>query len=127
MANDRNGTRMDYDRSNCPVAVSLDILGDKWTLLVVRDLWLGARRYSDFEISPERYPTNILADRLKRLVEHGLVEKTAYSERPQRFQYALTKKGKDALPILQAMRRWANHHYDDTARTPGKAVSTRTD
>ena len=117
--------RMDYDRSTCPVAVSLDILGDKWTLLVVRDLWLGARRYGDFECSPERYPTNILADRLKRLVEHGLVEKAAYSERPPRYQYALTKKGKDALPILQAMQRWANNHYDDTARTPGKAVSTR--
>ena len=114
-----------FDRSTCPVSVWLDILGDKWTLLVVRDILLGARRYSDFELSPEIYPTNILAERLKRLIEHELVEKIAYSERPARYEYRLTAKGKALKPVLQSIMKWGNTHYPGTTSTPGAAVSTR--
>ncbi len=114
-----------FDRSTCPVAVWLDILGDKWTLLVVRDIFLGARRYSDFEQSPEFYPTNILAERLKRLIEHGLVEKVAYSERPVRHEYRLTAKGKALKPVLGSIMKWGNKHYPGTTSIPGAAVSTR--
>ena len=101
-------------RSNCPVAVSLDILGDKWTLLVVRDLFVEARRYNDFLQSPENIPTNILADRLKRLVAHGVVKKTAYNERPKRYEYELTAKGRTLGPLVKEMVAWANLHYPKT-------------
>ena len=69
-----------FKRSTCPVACTLDILGDKWTLLVIRDLFLGKKTYGDFQSSPEGIPTNILAERLKRLVEKGIVRKYPYQE-----------------------------------------------
>lgn len=115
----------DFDRSTCPVAVCLDIIGDKWTLLVVRDILLGARRYSDFENAPEGIPTNILADRLKKLVDHGIAEKKAYSERPMRYEYRLTRKGHALRKVLKDMMEWGNAYYPETARTPGTSVSTR--
>ncbi len=115
----------DFERSTCPVAVCLDILGDKWTLLVVRDILLGARRFSDFEASPEAVPTNILSDRLKKLVEHGIVEKKAYSERPVRYEYRLTRKGHALRKVLKDMMDWGNQYYPETATVPGEGVSTR--
>src|SRR3954453_21555909 len=81
-------------RSTCPVAGTLDLIGDKWTLLVVRDLLRGRRRYGDLAASAERIPTNILADRLRRLEQAGLVERRLYSERPPRYEYRLTATGK---------------------------------
>lgn len=125
MAKRKQVEPLGFDRSTCPVAVSLDILGDKWTLLVVRDILLGARRYSDFEQSPEQYPTNILAERLRRLVDHGLAEKTAYCDRPARFEYRLTAKGRALKPVLKGMMKWANEYYPGTTNEPGGAVSTR--
>ena len=125
MTQEQKQVSLQFERSTCPVAVWLDILGDKWTLLIVRDIFLGARRYSDFEQSPEAYPTNILADRLKRLVEHEIVEKTAYSERPRRFEYRLTIRGKKLKPVLKCVMKWGNEFYPGTTTTPGAAVSTR--
>lgn len=104
------------DRSNCPVAVSLNLFGDKWTLLIVRDLFIGKRRYSEFLESPEAVPTNILADRLKRLLAEGVIEKTAYSDKPKRYEYALTEKGRALGPVLQEFVKWANAHYPKTYR-----------
>ena len=69
-------------RSTCPVACALDLAGDKWTLLVVRDLLRGRKTYGELADSPERIPTNILADRLKRMEEGGLIEATPYQQRP---------------------------------------------
>jgi DNA-binding HxlR family transcriptional regulator len=103
-----------FNRSACPVANMLDILGDKWTLLIVRDLILGKARYGEFASSPEGIPTNILADRLKRLEASRIVKKIAYSDKPLRFQYALTDKGKDLQPILEAMVVWSNTHIPGT-------------
>jgi DNA-binding HxlR family transcriptional regulator len=110
-----------FDRSNCPIAVTLDILGDKWTLLVVRDLLLGARRYNDFLESPENIRTNILADRLKRLEEHGLIQKSPYQQKPVRFEYTLTKKGMAMRPLIKQIIKWANEYYPGTYKpfTPG--------
>ena len=90
----------DFKRSPCPVTNTLDILGDKWTLLVVRDLFLGKRLYREFTESPEGIPTNILADRLKRLEAAGIIRKEPYQERPVRYAYALTGMGEDLLPVL---------------------------
>lgn len=94
-------------RSPCPVACSLDIFGDRWTLLVVRDLMLGRSRFKDFIASPEGVPTNILSERLERLVRHEIVERVALGEGSKRFGYVLTKKGESLRPVLQAMVGWA--------------------
>src|SRR5579862_1405170 len=83
-----------FERSMCAIANSLDILGDKWTLLVVRDLLHGKRTYGELAHSPEGIPTNILADRLKRLEGAGIIAGTPYQERPVRYAYALTPKGR---------------------------------
>ena len=105
-------------RSACPVASSLDLFGDKWTLLVIRDIVAGKKRYGEFEKSPEGIPTNILADRLRALEAHELIRKVPYQSRPMRFEYHLTEKGADLLPVLQAMARWANMHIGGTWQPP---------
>ena len=101
-------------RSSCPVACSLDLLGDKWTLLVVRDLLLGKTTYTEFQQSPEGIPTNILAERLKRLLAAGIIEKSRYQERPVRYAYHLTGKGRDLGPVLSALIDWGNRHIPGT-------------
>jgi DNA-binding HxlR family transcriptional regulator len=88
------------------VACGLDIFGDRWTLLVVRDLVLGSERFKDFAASPEGIPTNILTDRLGRLQESGIVELTAAADGSRHPAYRLTEKGKAMKPILAAMRDW---------------------
>lgn len=97
-------------RSDCPIACSLDVLGDKWTLLIVRDLVVGKHRFADLQMSLERIPTNTLADRLRRMERNNVVEKVLYAERPPRFEYRLTAKGKALLPVLQELSRWASQH-----------------
>ncbi len=99
-----------FERSHCPVTNVLDLFGDKWTLLIVRDLLLGKNRYGEFAQSPEGIPSNILANRLKRLESEGVVVKTAYCEKPVRYQYELTEKGRDLVPVLEAMAAWAGKH-----------------
>ena len=105
-----NATDSEFDRSHCPITNVLDLFGDKWSLLIVRDLFLGKTRYVDFAQSPESIPSNILASRLKRLETAGVVEKTAYCHKPLRHQYELTPKGRDLLPVLTAMEQWADKH-----------------
>ena len=97
-------------RSNCAVASTLDIVGDKWSLLVIRDLFAGKSTYGELLASSERVPTNILADRLRRLEEAGIIAKNAYQERPVRFAYTLTPKGRDMGEILIAIVRWGRKH-----------------
>jgi DNA-binding HxlR family transcriptional regulator len=108
-------------RSPCPVAKTLDLLGDKWSLLVVRDAMLfGKRRFGEFAASPEGIPTNILADRLRRLEERGILRKTAYQKNPLRYEYRLTSTGKELFPVLKEMIRWARHHLPGTGKSsPG--------
>src|SRR5215212_4784375 len=101
-------------RSTCPVAGTLDLIGDKWTLLVVRDLLRGRRRYGDLAASAERIPTNILADRLRRLEQAGLVERRLYSERPPRYEYRLTATGKELAPAVRLLAEWGLRHVPGT-------------
>ena len=103
-----------FARSPCAVANSLDIVGDKWSLLVVRDLLFGKRTYGELANSPERIPTNILADRLGRLEEAGLITSTPYQERPLRYLYALTPKGSALADVLLAFARWGKQHIPGT-------------
>jgi DNA-binding HxlR family transcriptional regulator len=97
-------------RSRCPVSCTLDVLGDRWSLLVVRDLMRGKRRFAEFAASPEGIPTNILADRLKRLRTRGIVQTARYCERPPRLEYTLTAKGEDLRPMMRAMVEWGVRH-----------------
>jgi DNA-binding HxlR family transcriptional regulator len=93
-------------RSPCPVACSLDLLGDRWTLLVIRDLLLGRTRFKEFLASPEGIPTNILTNRLNRLVEYQLAAKVADSTGSKHLRYQLTPKGQALLPVLEALKTW---------------------
>lgn len=93
-------------RSPCPVACSLDLFGDRWTLLVVRDLILGRSRFKDFTASPESIPTNILSDRLRRLLEHSVIRQLPAGEGAKHLAYQLTEKGEALRPVLKAMRQW---------------------
>jgi DNA-binding HxlR family transcriptional regulator len=101
-------------RSPCPVACSLDLIGDKWTLLVVRDLLLGRSHFKDFEASPEGIATNILANRLARLVASGLAEKYRSPEQKDRAAYRLTEKGKSLEPVVGAIAEWGLAQIDGT-------------
>ena len=107
-----------HTRSKCPVACTLDLVGDKWTLLVVRDLLLGKTRYGEFLETDEGIPTNILADRLKRLVSAGIVSKTAYQTNPPRYEYQLTKKGRDLGPVVVELVRWGEQHVRAAKASP---------
>jgi DNA-binding HxlR family transcriptional regulator len=107
-------TAKPFERSMCAIANSLDILGDKWSLLVVRDLLHGKRTYGELAESPEGIPTNILADRLRRLESAGIVTSTPYQERPVRHAYTLTPKGSALGEVLLAFVRWGKQHIPGT-------------
>jgi DNA-binding HxlR family transcriptional regulator len=104
-------------RSRCPVACVLDIVGDRWSLLVIRDLMRGKRRYAELLASPEGIPTNILAERLRRLKKAGVIASRRYSAHPPRVEYLLTAKGEDLRPIMRAMAEWGVR-YVEGARLP---------
>lgn len=94
-------------RSECSIARSLDILGDKWTLLVVRDLmWHGKHTFLALQESAEHIPTNILSERLKRLEQWGFVRREAYQQRPIRYSYHLTDQGMSLEPVLLQIMAW---------------------
>lgn len=112
-------------RSSCPIASTLDILGDKWSLVIVRDLFTGKRRFNEFCASAEGVPTNLLAARLRRLEEQGIIEKTPYQRRPMRYAYSLTPAGRALLPVLQEMCRWANAHIEGTWTPPALFMSMK--
>ena len=96
-----------YDIPDCPVAVTLDLIGERWTILLLRDLLRqGPRRFQDFQASLPGVAPNILSARLKAMEENGLLRRQLYSERPPRVEYLLTDKGKSLGPIVRAMRDW---------------------
>ena len=109
-------------RSRCPIASSLDVLGDKWTLVVIRDLFRGREKFGDFITSPEKIKTNILTDRLKWLEENAIIEKQAYQEKPTRYLYTLTEKGKALKPILHSMALWGETYLEGTAKVTGGKI-----
>ena len=103
-----------YDQ-DCPVARTLDIIGDRWTVLVVRDLFLGKTRYQQLLASSPGIPPKLLSDRLKKLEQHGLVQRTVYSQHPLRAEYTLTEKGRSLEPVMMAIVRWGLEHCFDEA------------
>ncbi|HTC62156.1 MAG TPA: helix-turn-helix domain-containing protein [Candidatus Saccharimonadales bacterium] len=122
-------------RSRCAVACSLDLVGDKWSLLVVRDLLHRNATYGDLQNSREGIPTNILADRLKKLEKARLIAKSAYQEHPVRYTYGLTEKGKALGDVLLAFVRWGKKHIPGTLAlessvpksVPGQKAITKQD
>ncbi|BAY13078.1 winged helix-turn-helix transcriptional regulator [Calothrix sp. NIES-2098] len=102
-------------RSPCPIACSLDLIGDRWTLLVIRDMmFFGKQRFEEFLESPEGISTNILTNRLKFLEEAGLLEKQPYSNHPRRMNYQLTERGRSLRPVLKAMIAWGLKNIPET-------------
>jgi DNA-binding HxlR family transcriptional regulator len=112
-------------RSGCPIAATLDVVGDRWSLVVLRDiLFLGKRRYREFASSPEAIATNVLADRLARLEECGIISKAPDPDDRRQFLYTPTERGLDLIPVLFGMIRWGLKHVDGTkARTSRKTLS----
>jgi DNA-binding HxlR family transcriptional regulator len=100
-----------YQIDDCPVARTLDLIGERWTILLLRELLLhGPRRFQDFQAALPGVAPNILSARLKTMEDDGLVRRSLYSERPPRLEYVPTDKGKSLGPIVKAMRDWGNKH-----------------
>ena len=106
----------EYMRSDCPVSYALDFFGDKWSLLIIRDLvFEGKRFYKDFRKSKEGIATNILSDRLKKLEAAGVVRSRVYEQLKTQKEYLLTEKGKDLVPVLVEMMVWSAKHQGGLA------------
>ncbi|MDB4902248.1 MAG: transcriptional regulator [Mucilaginibacter sp.] len=110
-------------RSDCPISYSLDIFGDKWSLLVIRDmLFRGKFSFNEFKTSEEKMATNILADRLAKLESEQLIFKEASPKNKSKFIYQLTQKGLDLMPVLISMIQWGDKYNPDTTPTPKKII-----
>jgi DNA-binding HxlR family transcriptional regulator len=101
--------KKDYGQ-RCPVAKTLEIVGDRWTLLIVRDLLAGTRRFHDLEAGLPGLAPNVLSDRLKLMEAHGLVARRLYSDHPPRAEYALSAKGQELAVVIGALASWGSRH-----------------
>jgi len=99
----------DYTGQACSIARALEVVGERWTMLIVRDVFLGLRRFDDIQ-ADLGIARNVLASRLDRLVETGVLGKTLYQERPPRYEYGLTDKGRDLWPVLLELTHWGDRH-----------------
>ena len=100
-----------YQQKGCPVARTLDLIGERWTVLILRDLFLqGPRRFQDLQESLAGVAPNTLSARLKDMEANGLIARRLYSEHPPRLEYHLTEKGKTLGPVLRALREWGQKH-----------------
>ena len=109
-----------YEGQVCSIARALEVLGERWTLLIVRDAQLGVSRFADFQQSLG-VARNILTERLNRLVEAGVLERVEYQRRPPRFEYRLTAKGRELGVALVALMQWGDRHLADEAGPPRSA------
>lgn len=100
----------------CPVAQTLDIIGDRWTLLIVRDLLQGRHRFQDLLKAQEGLAPNVLSERLKRLEEHGIVSREFYNDHPPRAEYHLTRKGSELGLVLGALATWGNRYMTEATQ-----------
>ncbi len=115
--------KRDYEGQVCSIARSLELVGDRWTLLIVRDLILGLSRFDEF-VESLGIASNVLTDRLNRLVEEEIAERIPYSERPDRFEYRLTAKGRELGPVLLALMQWGDRHV---SKKPPRIARRRSD
>src|SRR5262245_56241712 len=110
-------------RSLCPIANALEVIGDKWSLLIVRDLFHGKATYGELANSFEKIPTNILADRLVRLEAAGIITSSPYQARPVRYAYTLTEKGVALGDILHALVQWGKRYIPGTRQVNHPVVA----
>jgi DNA-binding HxlR family transcriptional regulator len=115
--------RRDYEGQVCSIARTLGVVGDRWTLLVIRDVALGRRRFDQL-LKSLGVATNVLTDRLNRLVAEGILERSRYSERPERFEYRLTDKGRELGVPLLALMQWGDRHLSEE---PPRVARRRSD
>lgn len=113
-----------YEDQNCSIARALEIVGERWTLLIVRDVFLGRHRFDEFQESLG-IARNVLAERLNRLVDEGILERVRYSERPERFEYHLTPKGRDLHLALAGLRQWGDKYVSEKPPTLLRRKSDR--
>lgn len=113
------------NRSGCPIAHTLDIVGDRWSLLILRDMFNGKKIFSEFMNSPEKITTSVLTTRLNQLEAGGLVSKELYQSNPKRYRYILTERGDGLLPVLQEICRWGNKFFPDTWIPPESFMEKR--
>jgi DNA-binding HxlR family transcriptional regulator len=117
---------------HCSIAGALDVVGEKWSLLVVRELFFGVRRFSEIAVNTGA-PRDILTTRLRRLEDAGVIERSQYSTRPPRHEYRLTRAGRDLLPVILALRQWGDRYVSHQALPPfyehscGKTFEPRMD
>jgi DNA-binding HxlR family transcriptional regulator len=104
--------KRDYEGQNCSIARALEVVGERWTLLIIRDVFLGLRRFDEFQ-KKLGIARNVLTDRLNRLVDEGILERVRYSERPQRYEYRLTQKGRDLHLALTGLRQWGDKYVSE--------------
>ena len=107
-------------RSQCPVARTLDLIGDRWSLLIVRDMLSGSSKFQQFLASPEKIPTNVLSSRLKLLESSGLIKSTLYQRHPPRFAYTLTDKGKKLSSVIRAIADWGESSLSRRVNNSGR-------
>ena len=108
--------KRDYEGQVCSVARALELVGERWTLLIIRDAFLGLRRFEEFQESLG-IARNVLTQRLNRLVEEGIFERVRYSERPERYEYRLTRKGRDLNLALTGLRQWGDKYISEKPPT----------
>jgi DNA-binding HxlR family transcriptional regulator len=106
------GERRRHEEPECSIARALEVIGDRWTILVLRDCFRGIRRFDEIRRDLD-IARPVLADRLKRLVDHGVLQKRLYQERPNRYEYCLTPIGMELSPILVALMRWGDKWLAD--------------
>lgn len=109
--------RTSFAEVRCSVARTLDVVGEWWSLLILRDTFRGVRRFDDFQ-RRLGIARNVLADRLQTLVDHGVLERRRYQERPERFEYRLTEKGRDLYPVVVTLMQWGDRWAADETGPP---------
>jgi DNA-binding HxlR family transcriptional regulator len=113
---------VDFTERPCSVAKTLGMVGERWTLLILRDAFLGVRRFEDFQ-THLGIARNILSDRLAKLVDHGLLKRRAYSDRPVRHEYRLTNKSRDLFTVLLSMHHWGDRWAVEEDEPPFRTVT----
>jgi DNA-binding HxlR family transcriptional regulator len=113
--------RRTYDGQRCSVARTLEIVGERWTLLIVRDALTGVTRFDGF-LNSLPIARNVLSDRLNGLVDHGVLERVRYQDRPPRYEYLLTARGRELMPVIMVLMEWGDRHLPIAPGPPAVAV-----